>query len=373
MDDCLLCTVSQKCPQSSFVLFPTTPIVKDILIRALWDAQIAHRAKDSLITIEASVEEQQLSVALKERLHDLEMRDIRITRARGPEMLNAPSVLDWLNQSDTTWFDEALANDQFKTFFQPIVSRHTSSVFGHECLVRLQRERVYNGGEIISAAVSRGRIHAFDSYVRQLSVRTAARMHVPGTKVFINFMPSSIYDPVFCMKSTLETLNRTKLKPEDVVFEVVESEAVSDRKHLQKICAYYRERGFGFALDDVGTGANSLQMVCDLQPDYIKVDKSLISGIDQPMYRATIGKIVELATQFGLRVIAEGVETGETADACSAVGIQLMQGYYFARPAATMVTPTTSLVNLNSQLDRAVKAKETQSKAARTKKPLLAS
>lgn len=347
MDTCLLCTFKENCERSSLVLYPTTPIVKDILIGMLWDAQIAHKLENGVLRLDAAVQDERLATALKQRLTTVEMRDIRVTRARGAEMMNAPSVLSWLNQSDTSWFDRALAEDLFSSHFQPIIDRSAGTIHGHECLVRLQMERSYNGGEIIDAAISRGRVHIFDSYVRQLSVRLAGRQNVPGTKVFINFMPSSIYDPAFCMKSTLEALSHTKLQPEEIVFEVVESEAVTDTKHLQKICAYYRERGFKFALDDVGTGANSLQMVCDLRPDYIKIDKSLISGIQSAMYRATISKIVDLANEFGVKVIAEGIEDQATADICSAVGINLMQGYYFARPAPTMVTTANSLNNLS--------------------------
>ena len=370
MDTCLLCTFKENCEQSSFVLYPTTPIGKELLIRALWDAKLAHRQDNEVVTIDSSIREGQLASALKQRLTAGEMRDIRITKKRGAEMMNAPTVLAWTKESDTSWFDVALAGDKFTSFFQPIIDRATGSVHGHECLVRLQMDRNYNGGEIIDAAVSRGRIHVFDSYVRQLSVRLAGLQHTPGSKVFINFMPSSIYDPAFCMKSTLETLSHTKMKPEDIVFEVVESESVADVTHLRKICAYYRERGFQFALDDVGTGSNSLQMACDLRPDYMKIDKSLISGVDDPMYRATIQKMVDLASEFNIQVIAEGIETLESADTCTGLGITLMQGYYFARPAPAMVSSATGLMNLNRHVDGASHLIPIAPGRARTEKAL---
>lgn len=353
MNTCLLCTFKENCERNSFVLYPTTPIVKDILVSALWDAQIAHRMENGVISVDVAVREEQLAGALKQRLSEIEARDIRITTSRGAEMMNAPSVLDWLKHSDTSWFDRALAEDRFTTYFQPIVDYRAGLIHGHECLVRLQMDRLYNGGEIIEAAIERGRVHAFDSYVRQLSVRLAGRQHTAGTKVFINFMPSSIYDPAFCMRSTLEALSQTRLRPEDIVFEVVESEQVTDVAHLKKICSYYREHGFKFALDDVGTGANSLQMVCDLQPDYMKIDKSLISGLGNTMYRSAIGKLVDLANEFGVQVIAEGIEDVATAQTCSGLGIGLMQGYHFARPAPTMVSTGTSLLNLALQVNKA--------------------
>lgn len=346
MNTCLLCTLKDDCERASIVLYPVTPIVKDILVRVLWSAQIAHHLDRGLIVLSGSVSDRQLASALKEGLSAIEMRDIRITQSRNAEMLNAPSVLEWMNHCDTSWFDEALRNDRFTTHFQPIVDFGKGEIHGHECLVRLYTDRAYNGGEIMQAAMSRGRIHVFDSYTRQLSVRLAGRQHVAGSKVFINFMPSSIYDPAFCMKSTLEAMRETQLQPHDIVFEVVESEAITDVKHLRKICEFYRANGFQFALDDVGTGSNSLQMVCDLKPSYMKIDKSLVTGLEQPMYRSMVEKMVGLGREFGVQAIAEGIETEASAEVCAGLGISLMQGYYFAKPAANMATGPESLINL---------------------------
>lgn len=148
------------------------------------------------------------------------------------------------------------------------------------------------------------------------------------------------------MRSTLEAMAKTSLQPKDIVFEVVESERIHDPNHLRKICNYYRNHGFGFALDDVGTGSNSLQMVCDLQPDYIKIDKSLIWGLKNPMYHSTVQKVSDLAKEFKVNVIAEGIEDLATAHACLGLGINLMQGYYFSKPTSRMASCSADLVNL---------------------------
>jgi EAL domain-containing protein (putative c-di-GMP-specific phosphodiesterase class I) len=273
---------------------------------------------------------------LRTRLSDAERADIRVSRERGAGLLAAISLDDYVRGLDTAWFDEALRNDAFTNFFQPIVDTRTGAPFAHECLIRLFAGRAYSGGEIIEAAFARGSIHLFDAYARRLSVRKAGAQFIPGAKVFINFMPSSIYDPAYCMASTLEEMSHTMLKPADIVFEVVESDHIRDVKHLQKICDYYRKEGFGFALDDVGTGSSSLQMVCDLQPDYIKLDKSLISEMDAPMYRSMIEKMVEFASESGVAVIGEGVENAQTVEILQSVGIHLMQGWHFGKPAPEM-------------------------------------
>jgi EAL domain-containing protein (putative c-di-GMP-specific phosphodiesterase class I) len=291
---------------------------------------------------------------LRSQLSEAERADIRVSKQRGPGLLASSTLQEYGAKIDTAWFDAALRDDKFTIFFQPIVDTSKSIVFAHECLIRLFADRPYNGGEIIEAALSRGSIHTFDSYARRLSIRRAGIQVAAGTKVFVNFMPSSIYNPVFCMASTLEEMSKTGLKPADIVFEVVESDKIRDVSHLQRICDYYRDSGFGFALDDVGTGSNSLQMVCDLKPDYAKLDKSLISNIRQPMYLAAVQKLTEFADQFNVQVIAEGVEDSETMARLQKLNIHLMQGYFFGKPAPQMNSIARDLTQIGNQLHESV-------------------
>lgn len=347
-NNCVLCDFQHECADRSLFLYASTPILQQIVESLLKEIGAEFRLKDDLFSIESDP-----AVAIRElknRLSDAERADIRVSKQRGAAVLAASTLDTYGRNMDTGWFDDALVNDRFTSFFQPIVDTRTSSVFAHECLIRLISDRVYNGGEIIDAAFSRGAIHAFDSYARRLSIRGAGAQFLSGTKVFVNFMPSSIYDPVYCMASTLEEMAKTKLQPADVVFEVVESDKITDVKHLQKICSYYRKAGFGFALDDVGTGSNSLQMVCDLQPDYVKIDKSLISNISQPMYRMAVQKLAEFVDQFKVQVIAEGIEDAATAETLREMNIHLMQGYYFGKPSAQMSSTASNLIQIGKQL-----------------------
>ena len=130
----------------------------------------------------------------------------------------------------------------------------------------------------------------------------------------------------------MTAIAKTHYHASDIVFEIVESERVGDPKHLRKIVNYYRERNFRVALDDIGTGSNSLQMMAELQPDFIKLDKSLVWNFDTPIGRNTIRKLAELANESGIRTIAEGVETERMRDVLIECGVSLMQGYFFAKP-----------------------------------------
>jgi len=348
---CALCAVREDCNESSLHLLPATDDMGVLLADVLDEQRIEFRRRRNLFEVTAPGERSHLISLLRQVLSEPERQAVSVLNgslnADPGDFPRAQPLDQWWRVHQTDWFSEALAKNRFEIWFQPIVNTAIAAhgppdaapappdrILAHECLIRLIAGRLYNGGEIVDAARTRNEIHAFDSYARSLSIRSAARQPARSRgKFFVNFMPSSIYNPEFCMKSTMATLAESGLTPRDIVFEVVESDQVRDPSHLRRICDYYRRHGFAFALDDVGTGANSLQMVCDLRPDYIKLDKSLISNIEQPMYAATIRKLVELAAQFGVLVIAEGVEQVQTMENLWLLGVQYMQGYLFGRPA----------------------------------------
>lgn len=341
---CVLCSIQDTCPDGALLLYATTPILTEIVAGHLKDLGATVQRESNLFCLPGgppSNERTHIIQSLRSRLSEAERADIRVSFEKGAALLAAPTLDAFGESLDTAWFEDAIQNDRFTVFFQPII--FTSKVegigprvFASECLIRLFADRMYNGSEIVGAAVARGSVHLFDSYARRLNIRLASQQLRYDTKVFINFMPSSIYKPALCMASTLEEMSKTDIRPADVVFEVVESDHVRNIDHLGQICDYYRKCGFGFALDDVGSGSNSLQAVCDLKPDFIKLDKSLISNIDQPMYHTAVQKLAEFADRHGVKVIAEGVETAEAMDALVAMGIMYMQGYYFGRPAAAI-------------------------------------
>jgi EAL domain-containing protein (putative c-di-GMP-specific phosphodiesterase class I) len=255
----------------------------------------------------------------------------------------------WWQMHETKWFEEALSADRFETWFQPIVNTTTREVMAHECLIRLQTKRLYSGGEIVKAAQIRRQVHAFDAHARRLAMLNAARQNRHG-RFFINFLPSSIYNPEFCMRGAIDAVAETGMSRNNFVFEVVESDLVRDSAHLRKICDYIRSQGFGFALDNVGTGPNSLQMVCELRPEFIKLDKSLVQNVEKPMNGATVRKLVELADQFSVTVIAEGVESVHTMENLWLLGVQTMQGYMFGRPERNIANGESGLLRLTRAL-----------------------
>jgi EAL domain-containing protein (putative c-di-GMP-specific phosphodiesterase class I) len=119
------------------------------------------------------------------------------------------------------------------------------------------------------------------------------------------------------------------------VFEVVESEQIRDEDHLKDIVDYYRAKGFRIALDDVGSGYSSLNLLVALEPDVIKVDLKIIRDIDKlPANQAVFQALAGIAAQTGALLLAEGVETAAELDWCRAHGASLAQGYFWGPPVA---------------------------------------
>lgn len=357
MDGCGLCQLQRHCTGEHPVLFAANPLLRTLLSEMLLGLGRAFYERDGVYVFPGIATREELAALLDEHLTQPEKDDLRIGTLSVSGLIGAERFGNFSRKPDTSWFDRALREDRFTFHFQPIVDVEEMSVYAHECLVRLFADHDYEGQEITEAAIARGRIHAFDAYCRQKAIRQAAENVDASSKLFINFLPSSIYDPEYCLQSMMTVVRGTRFAPESIVFEVLESEQFPKVTNLKAIRDFYHRNGFGFALDDVGSGSNSLQMIADFQPDYIKLDPSLTSGLENPIRRAAVRMIVELARDFGITVIAEGVETAAQASVLAAIGIRLMQGWYFGRPAAAGIT-TASLRNLARQTSLRVPAAE---------------
>jgi EAL domain-containing protein (putative c-di-GMP-specific phosphodiesterase class I) len=238
------------------------------------------------------------------------------------------------------WLAEVIREERLMTVFQPIVcSGRPGVVFAHECLLRgLDRDGVpIPPGRLYETARAAGLLFPLDRAARLRAIRAAVEQSLSGL-IFINFNPASIYDPAFCLRSTIAATSAAGLAPDRVVFEVVESdEAHAD---LPTILARYRAAGFRVALDDLGAGFGSLNRLARLRPDFIKVDMDLIQGVDRDSYKAGItAKILEMAQHLGIGTIAEGVETERELEWVEAHGVDYVQGFLFGRPACPPQPP----------------------------------
>lgn len=259
-----------------------------------------------------------------------------------------------IREGQTDWFARGMDEDRFETWFQPIIdtSGHDTNdapsnhaFVGHECLIRLrpaEGEKHRTGSDILGAAGARNDLRGFDAYARALAVRTAGRQRVrqgcsARNPFFINLLSSTIQDPEEDLRPVVELAEEAGLEPGDFVFEVVESDLVGDSARLRRVRDYLRAAGFGFALDNTGIGEDPFHCLFRLRPDYIKIDPRISWNVERPACGATVGKLVEVAGDLGARVIACGVERLSVAENLWLLGVEIMQGYFFGRPAPDVV------------------------------------
>ena len=287
--------------------------------------------------------------ALAHRLSAIEQRDTKCLLLRdsdGPpsiqQLMQMETLAGLVARFNGRWLIELLREERLISHFQPIVPANAPhQVFAYEMLLRgidEQGELVFPG-RIFSVARAADLLFQVDRAARISAIRQAHR-HSVEAHLFINFVPTAIYDPEFCLRSTVHEIEQAGISAERVVFEVVESEQVHDVAHLGRIMHFYRERGFRLALDDVGAGYSSLTLLPELRPDFIKLDMGLVRGVDHDPYRATIAqKLLELAHSLGVRTVAEGVETRGEYDWLVEHGADLVQGWLFARPGTPPPQP----------------------------------
>ena len=238
-------------------------------------------------------------------------------------------------QDAAGWLLEVLRANHIVSVFQPLVTCGTGELFGYECLMRgASGDRQHAPGPMIEAARKAELLFQLDMSGRRAAVLAACKYKIKD-KVFINFTPNAIYDPTHCLHSTVRMIDSGGLSRDQVVFEVTESEKLPDMDHLAKIVRYYRDEGFAVALDDVGAGYASLNVLLGLKPDYVKLDMNLIRDVHLDPAKAVVArKLLEASAELGLKTVAEGVETRQEWDWVKEHGADYAQGYYFARPAA---------------------------------------
>jgi EAL domain-containing protein (putative c-di-GMP-specific phosphodiesterase class I) len=246
------------------------------------------------------------------------------------------SLFTVLGRRKGRWLVEMLADQRVFSHYQPIVSaQDPTRLHAHEALLR---GRAVDGapigaGPILSAALESDLLFQTDLAARRAAVGGFAEAQAEG-KLFINFNPTAIYDPSFCLRSTIALIRELNLAPERIVFEVVESEQHKDLDHLKRILTVYRDAGFQVALDDFGAGYSTYHVLEVLCPDYVKLDMSLVSGVHAaPRKQMILRHVIELCRGLGPTVLAEGVELSEDADWLVNAGVDYLQGYLFGVPA----------------------------------------
>ncbi len=259
-----------------------------------------------------------------------------------PDLLKGAVPLLEMAPADSSPLLGMLNGGRIETDYQPIFRAESLDLWGFECLMRGRGEdgKIVYPAQLLEWAAQENLTFMLDRVCRETHLTNAGRdLAGLDCRILLNFLPTAIYQPEFCLRTTVAAARAAEVDPARIIFEVVETEQVADHDHLRKILDYYRKQGFAVALDDVGSGYSGLTMLADLNPDLIKLDRGLIvKAVDSNLHRHVCFLLVSFARETGKLILAEGVETEEQRRVVEALGVDLVQGYLYGRPGAVPVT-----------------------------------
>jgi len=218
------------------------------------------------------------------------------------------------------------------TMFQPIVDLVEGSVIGYEALARPEGFAAMDSVEaVFESARTNGQIRDLDWVCRRKAVEDARNLPA-GSALFLNISASSLMDPVHGVDQLLLLLRGVGRSPRTVVLEITEHERIRDYELLSEVLAAYRAEGLRFALDDVGEGHSTLELLAASSSEYLKLGRSLTMTSTRVGSRAAMHATMAFARATGALVIAEGVENEFVADQMKAAGILFGQGFGLGKP-----------------------------------------
>lgn len=235
-------------------------------------------------------------------------------------------ALVWKNRTKA-----AIADNRVVAVYQPIVDRD-GEILKYETLIRLKdskNEKLIPPSCFLEIAIKTGLYSTLSSHV------IFEALHLADTSSYaisINFTYGDIKNET--LLNEIEAFFKTSVKLGNrIVFEITESESIADYVVVKNFIKRFRAYGIGFAIDDFGSGFSNFEYILEIEPDYLKIDGSLIKSIDtDTKAHILVGAIVEFSHKLGIKIIAEHVHSKEIFDMLKALNVDEYQGFYFSEP-----------------------------------------
>ena len=241
-------------------------------------------------------------------------------------VLASPAALDWSGEHSALEGKFKNAVNCLWVAFQPIVCWPDRRVHGYEVLVRSNEGSLRRPSDLFDAAERLGRLVDLGRGIR---ARAAAAIHVlpADARLFLNLHPVDLNDATLYDEGPLTRVASR------IVLEITERASLESIPSLPQRLLDLRAQGFQLAVDDLGAGYAGLSSMAHIEPEYVKLDMSLVRGIDgTPTKQKVVSSMAHLCDDLGMHVVAEGIETQGERDALRDTGCELLQGYLFAKP-----------------------------------------
>jgi PAS domain S-box-containing protein len=223
---------------------------------------------------------------------------------------------------------EVLDKHAVRTVFQPIADVATGAIIGAEALSRFPGEPKQGPDVWFADAAEVGLSAELELFAIEVALEQARQLP-PHLYVSVNLSPATLYSP-----RLLQLVQRSRWQPARLVVEITEHVSIEDYGPLAQRIDELRSLGLRLAVDDAGAGYASFRHILGLSPDYIKLDRALIDGMDDdPARRALVSAVVTFGREVSAVVVAEGIETPAELRTARLLDVDAAQGYFIGRPA----------------------------------------
>jgi len=242
---------------------------------------------------------------------------------------------------------QILHNRSIDIVFQAIVTLNNYNILGYEALARGPLGSIYEKPlQLLSAADDRNCRLEVETICHKSAISAAAK-DLGGRCLFINVSPKFIDPKQYSPGKMLNFLEQYCVDPHQIILELTERNHVNDFTALNRHLDIYRNQGIRIAIDDAGAGYSSLQAIAELQPDFVKMDLSLVRDIHKNQVKqAILETISNLCAKIKADIICEGIEHAEELRALQELGCPYGQGFLFDFPGHIHSKPQERLLSM---------------------------
>jgi EAL domain-containing protein (putative c-di-GMP-specific phosphodiesterase class I)/GGDEF domain-containing protein len=235
-----------------------------------------------------------------------------------------------------------------RTLFQPIVDGGNRTLLGHEALTRGLLSGLESPTTLIECATRHGLTLELEMACIESALSAFHAMRVEG-RLFLNVLPQTLLEWSSLADWLGSRLEEHRVDPHEVVLEITEHGLTADEKRLAAAVLPLRALGCDIAIDDLGAGTSGLKTWAEIRPDYVKVDRYFVSGIERDPVRAEIFRsLVDIGRITGCRIVAEGIENSEQCALVLELGVDYLQGFFLGRPSRIPLTDAPALGGLEA-------------------------
>ncbi|WP_460232953.1 EAL domain-containing protein [Aurantivibrio plasticivorans] len=233
-----------------------------------------------------------------------------------------------------------LLNDNaLSALFQPIVQLDGGNLFACEALIRGPINTNFHFPyRLFEAASQCGLLSQLEYASRHESLKSFSNQN-ESCLLFLNASPMSL-NQGYAASFRSDVLARYGLSANQIVIEISEQYPMGDIHSLKNAIHFYRDQGFGIAIDDFGAGYSSFRLWEELRPDFVKIDRHFINNVDSnPVKKKILSSILWIAEEVGCKTIGEGVENQAQLNTLVELGVDFAQGFLLGRPQQKVTRP----------------------------------